>query len=264
MLEIIENFMKDPASYEELDEMIIEGNILEKMCIKNKNTPIKTGKQGCFLGYRDENNGLPILRCPSFFEAKDIPDKLLDYFKQFKEKIKFNIIKIQKYEKGVEGITKHSDKCLDMKEGENIYIYRINKEKDSYRSLVFCEKENHNKITSFKLKNNTLLKIPYNDNKKLLHYVPKETDDNITSECYSFVFRVSDTFITDDGYVYGKGAKYKSYKERIENIKDKQKDLRSNIKDVIEMYKIENTTNILDKESESYNNVCNKIIETTL
>lgn len=142
------------------------------MCVRYKKIPIKTKNKFFFIGKRNDSGGMPILRCPSFFESKEILDELGKILK--KCNFNFNIIKIQKYRKNVMGINKHSDKIIDMKDGESIYIYRINKNTKKHRSIFFCKKENKKEIFSYQLKNNSLIEITSKENKQLLHLVPNE------------------------------------------------------------------------------------------
>lgn len=263
MPKVIKDFLETPLEYEKLDKLIDNAGLWTNMCVKDKFTPIKTGKKGCFIGKPDENGGLPILRCPSFFECRQIPNELKEIINLFSNKIDFNIIKIQKYIKGIEGISKHTDKCIDMEEGKSIYIYRINKENNKYRSLNFCEKENRNKMESFELYNNTLLEIDYKENQKLLHWVPVEDSEDITTECISFVLRVSKTFQLKSGHIYGQSAKYKTYIDRM-NSSEEPVDIRKNYDNVIKMYNIENSTDISKEKPKEYVDLCNYISDNTL
>lgn len=70
MQHLYENYLKNELDYNNANKTIEYENLWEKFCVKDKNTPIKTGKEGCFIGFEDENGSLLILRCPSFFECK--------------------------------------------------------------------------------------------------------------------------------------------------------------------------------------------------
>lgn len=264
MPKVTEDFLEKTIKYDELDDIIEKANLWQNMCVKDKTTPIRSGKKGCFIGIPDEHSGLPILRCPSFFECRSIPNELKSTLNLFSDKIDFNIIKIQKYIKGVEGISKHSDKCIDMEYDKPIYIYRLNKEDDKYRSLNFCEKENHNEIQTFKLKSNSLLEINYKENQKLLHWVPLENSDDITSECISFVLRISKTFQLESGHIYGQSAKYKTFGDRMKAFDVEPIDLRKKYDNVIKMYNIENSTDISEKKPKEYVDICDDIIDNTM
>jgi len=263
MPKLIENFLPNPPNYDELDKIIDEAGLWESMCVKDRQTPVRTGKKGCFIGIPDEHGGLPILRCPSFFECKPVPEKLMEFLKLFSNSVDFNIIKIQKYTKGVEGIARHSDKCIDMYDGVPVCIYRLNKENDKVRSLNFCHKENKNDAHYFKMKSNSLIEIDYKENLRTVHWVPLEDDQNTTSECISLVLRRSKTFQLPSGHIYGGAAKYKSYEERMAS-KEEPVNIRSRYNNVINMYHIENTTDISEKRPKEFIDVCNAIIQDTL
>jgi hypothetical protein len=263
MPKLYENYIGN-TDYDAINDMIEKANLWQSFCVKDQQTPIISNKKGGFMGFQDKNGAKPILRCPSWFETADVTEELCEFLKQFKD-LNFNIIKIQKYIKNVEGIAPHSDKCIDMDE-ESIYIYRVCKDKDKCRSLYFCEKENKKNIQEFKLKNDSLIEISYEENKRLLHWVPKENSDEISDECISFVLRKSHTFRLKTGEIYGKGAKYKTFEERMDKKSidyNKIIDLRNNFSNTKKMYNIENKTN-LNNKCDVYDEICKKIIEQTI
>ena len=279
----IDNYLSTQWSFEQVDEIMEKYGLWEKMCIKDKNTPIKTGKTGSFIGIPDEHGGYPVLRCPSYFDCKDIPQELMEMFKDLP--FKFNIVKIQKYEKGIKGISPHADKVIDMDVNHPIYIYRINKEPKKYRSLCFCIKEGEGILTTYKLPSNSLVEISYEENLRLLHWVPVENDKDTTSQCISFVFRLANTFQLRSGHVYGQGALFKSYEERMTSPNSgnheglrawggdlKPEDLRKNNERCIKMFNLENKTDLFntfegEKEKQAvldYRQIRDEIIELTL
>ena len=90
----------------------------------------------------------------------------------------------------------------------------------------------------------------------------KDSED-ITTECISFVLRVSKTFGLKSGHIYGQSAKYKTYEERI-NSDEKPIDIRKNYENVIKMYNIENSTDISEVKPKEYIDLCDDIINNTL
>lgn len=75
-----------------------------------------------------------------------------------------------------------------------------------------------------------------------------ENDEETTSECISFVLRKSHTFITEDGYIYGQDAKFKTFKECMENKDIEPINIRDDYIDIIKVYNIENKTDIKNRE----------------
>lgn len=273
MPKFTENYLSTPPTFEELDKIIGDAGLWEPMCVKNRETPIRSGKKGAFAGIPDSNQGMPILRCPSFFETKLLPKELQTMFPD----IDFNIVKAQKYIRGIEGITPHSDKCIDIEKGTSIWIYRINKD-NGYRSLYFSDSKalrpgnstiqeigrtDKTGVQQFKMKSNSLVETTYEENQHMLHWVPKEDAKDVAEECISLVLRKSHTFRLPSGAIYGKAAKYKTYKERIKSC-ETPINIRDDYSDIIKMYGIENYTDIRDEKCSEYEEILQTIIGKTV
>lgn len=251
----IENFLD-----EELSKLFTYDNIIAKLnennnwgdVMKINGQEVKSGKVGSFYGVVNEHGFLPYFRCPSFDEAFGLTDwmKLLLDTVCVRLGSKSNLIKIQHYVNGQSGIGSHSDKTLDMNPNENIIIYRINKNTDKTRCIIFKEK-NSTTLTSsslteikYNMKSNSVLIITPDENKRMVHYVPAQENDG-ADECISFVFRSIGTFIDPLSKIkYGIGAKYSSYKERIEHMEEKPIAIKEINDLIVSMYHYENTTDL--------------------
>jgi hypothetical protein len=263
----IENFLD-----ENLVQLFTYDNIISKLnennnwgsVMKINGQEVKSGKVGSFYGLPDENGCLPYFRCPSFDEAFELTDwmKLLLDTINTKLNSKSNLIKIQHYVNGQSGIGSHSDKTLDMNPDENIIIFRINKDIDKTRCIVFKEKNTSTLSllteTKYNMKSNSVLIITPDENKRMVHYVPSQEND-ASDSCISFVFRSIGTFINPINKIkYGIGAKYSSYEERLAHIDEKTIE-QKNINDlIVSMYHYENTTDLskIENIDQSYfNNV---------
>lgn len=261
MPKLIENFIVDNVCYDTLNTLLENsGAWNDVMCIENKNKPIKSEKTGCFFGVRNDHGSLPYFRCPSFFEAVEIPtwlrENLLSEVNKYFDK-EFNLVKIQKYVNGKSGIARHSDKGLDMDPDCPILIYRVNREREKTRSLSFKNKITGNEI-KIDMPSNSLVVITPVENKELVHYVSND-ESGASDECISFVFRKIDTYIDPStNFKYGIGAKYKTYEERYAHADLNPVDMRDSkiITDIVTMYNFENTHNLLEDDvSEFYNRV---------
>lgn len=256
MPDVFEKFLANPPSYEELDALFASAGAWAPMCVKDDNTPVASGKEGSFLALPDENGGMPILRCPSFFDALDMPPWLQDMFvRPLKERFNFdcNIIKVQKYVNGQSGIAKHTDKGLDLAADSPIFFFRINKEAGSIRSVVFEFKENDGApVLRYPLKSNDLLLITAQENQQTVHYVPvteDETDSIPATECISLVFRNSGTYrMPVTGQIYGIGAKYPTWEARREAVEGADAvDIRNDTfqrETLHKLYRFENTKDL--------------------
>lgn len=242
-IELKQLFENPPFTYDQLNELLEKSGAWKPMCVI-EDKPIKTGKVGTFMGIPDNNGGMPYLRCPSFYGCMPMPSFMRVYLDKLKADmgIDYNIVKVQRYEKGKQGIAPHADKRLDLEQGSDILIYRVNKD-NSVRSIHFKNKDGTGGDTCFVLKNNDLLTLPYSDNNKMLHYVPIESNADTAEECISFVFRVCTTFIKD-GMIYGAGARFKSLSDR-QNA-DVTEFERVKKEDIILMYNWENSEDLTD------------------
>ena len=263
MPEVYEKFLDGSITYDEIDRIVEKIGLFDTF-YSNSNQTYQSEInviQGYYFGIPDEHNAYPIFRVPNVIKCRPIHNDLKNIINLFSKKINFNTIKINRYYKGIGGISKHSDKTIDLEYGSDIYIYRLTKEHNKYRSLNFCNKENDDILKIHKLKNDTLIKISYEENKRMLHWIPKEDDNDITDECISFIFRKLHTFKLNTGHIYGLGAKFKNYEERIKS------DLNPNNVDLtvdfIKMYNIEDKYDINDNKSDEYNKLCQKIISET-
>ncbi|AYV86420.1 MAG: 2OG-FeII oxygenase [Sylvanvirus sp.] len=249
MPQIFNDFLFNPPTFEELDRKLYDSKILEPMCIVDKNTPIKSKKEGSFLGIQDSHGSLPMIRCPSFFECADTPPWMREMLiEPLKQQLNFecNIIKVQKYINGQSGITHHTDKGIDLVWNSPIYVYRINKDVTKTRCLCFQDKTSK-QVTSFEMPHNSLLKIEFKENQHMVHFVPLLEQD-ASSECISFVFRQSGTFRTQEGLIYGQGAKYATYEERQQDSTPSSYDRSS--KEILDMYRFENITDLNETSPE--------------
>lgn len=254
MPKVIENFLSNCPTYDELDKMLCENGCFDElMWIMTPDE--RTKKYGCFLGVEDEHGSLPYLRCPSFIESKKVSSRVKSrILDPVNDKLgsRLNLLKVQKYVNGVCGISSHSDKLLDLTPGTSIYIFRVNKSDTRTRSLYFRNKDDESDVISFDLKSNSLLEITYDENKKYVHYVPVSEKD-ATDECISFVLRECHTFMHPETKIkYGGGAKYKTYEERV-NGAEEPLDMRDEqIKeDIVNMYRFENTYNLFTHDCQS-------------
>lgn len=243
MPRLVENCIENPLVFEELEELLVDSDGWNQV-MKIGGVDVKSKKIGCFYGVPDDYGSLPYFRCPSFEEAIAMPDwlkaKLLDVINtRFGES--FNLVKVQKYVNGKSGIERHSDKGLDMNKETPIFIYRINKDPLNTRSLIFRHKVTGEE-ESFDMPSNSLLAISVEENKSLVHYVPKTEDDG-TDECISFVFRKIDTYMHPETKIkYGIGAKYGTYEGRAASCEEPIDMLNPRISaDIVHMYRFENT-----------------------
>ena len=229
---LYEHAMDQPLSYEILDALLD----LPVMQIGGKE--VKSGKVGGFFGLPDVHGGMPYFRCPSFHSCALMPTWMQGYFQSFLNQ-GYNLIKVQKYENGKSGIGLHADKALDMVPGSDIWIYRINRQVAKTRSLIFVSKQNTGGM-AYPIPHNAKLRITAEENKSLLHYVPPY-EEEATDCCYSFVIRKIGTFQLDT-MVYGIGAKYPTWEERVEAVVEEdgatEEDMHQR---TIEMYHFENT-----------------------
>lgn len=260
---LTENFLETPPTYEELDKLLEANGAWNVMSIVSADKPMKSGKMGSFIGIPDENNSFPILRCPSFYDCILMEDWMKQMFieplfKQFG--FRCNIVKVQKYINGECGISKHCDKGIDLFPADPIFIFRINKNLDKTRSLCFCHKTNTSEETyKYDLQSNSLLRISYEENQQLLHYVPME-EENGSEESISFVFRNSGTFRNrDTNQIYGLGAKFNTYDERLASDLEPMSDARGT-EEILEMYRIENTEVL---PSVNYDRILQKVREAS-
>ena len=230
--------------FDTINGALIEAEAWQPMCVQ-EGKPIKSGKQGSFLGVPDVHGGMPILRCPSFFDCleADSVRPILDRVNELTGH-GCNIVKVQKYVPGVMGIAPHSDKCIDMAPGVPIYILRLNKERDSYRSLNFTHKKTGEKH-EFRMRHGDLMCIPYEVNLTYTHEVPSESGPDIATECISFVFRQSGTFRLPDGRIYGQSAIHKSYEGRVADARPPVSVRDSSLMtEYVFLYKFENETDL--------------------
>lgn len=256
----IENFLD-----EELSKLFTYDNIIAKLnennnwgnVMKINGQEVKSGKIGSFYGLADDHGSLPYFRCPSFDEAFGLTEwmKLLLDTINTKLNSKSNLIKIQHYINGKSGIGSHSDKTLDMNPNENIIIFRINKDTDKTRCIIFKEKDQNNiNETVYEMKSNSILIITPDENKRMVHYVPINESD-ATDECISFVFRSIGTFINPINKIkYGIGAKYNTWEERIAHMEEKPIEQKNINELIVSMYHYENTTDLskTDNIDQSY------------
>lgn len=251
MPEVFENFLGGTLTYDEIDRLIERIGMFDTFysCSSQSYNSKVNVIQGYYLGIPDEYGGYPIFRLPTVVRSRKIHKDLqgiIEQFRekfseQFREKFPFNTVKINRYYKDIDGIAKHSDKTIDLEDGSDIYIYRLTKEKDQYRSLNFEYKKN-NETKEYKLKNDTLIKISYDENKKTVHWVPRETE----TECISFIFRKCTTYKLDDGRIYGSGARFKTYEDRMKSELDCSS--TDNTTDLIKLFTLEDKYESVDDE----------------
>lgn len=236
--------------YNQLLEKLTKCSCWKPMQINEQK--VKSGKVGCFFGLRDKHNSLPYFRCPSFDEAYDAPEWLVDIITNINDKFKSNsnLVKIQQYINGVSGIGRHSDKSLDMNSSENILILRVNKDTSQSRSIIFKNKTTGEEET-FHMKSGSVLVITPEENQKLVHYVPQE-EDNASLECISFVFRSIGTFVSPESRIkYGIGAKFETYEERIA-CSSQPTELVNLNEAIVKMYHYENTNDLSVSKDNTY------------
>lgn len=237
------------TEYSELIKIL--DDLLDPICIVD-DKPIKSKKRGMFFGIPNEHGDMPFLRCPSFHGCRPMPEVLMKYIKRVNEisSCSINIVKVQIYEDGVIGIYPHTDKLIDLQVNSSIYIMRVNETDDVQRTIRFIDKHTGKETITF-LQTGQIFETPYEYNKTHLHHVPAEAGN-----CISLVFRTAATFVTDDGFLYGQGAKYKT-KNDIVNYRQVP-----NMDDVVALYNFENSIDVINSTLDHplYQNVKNTAV----
>ena len=206
--------IKEPISLETIYEEVK----FQTMHINGK----ELCRPGAFQATISEDGSIPWLRCPSAEglivnpftpTIKMIRDRLSNKFN-----VDLNHVKIQIYKDEKSYIKPHSDKTLDIVANSPIINYRIG----STRMFSLINKQDKQEIETPML-NNSVFVLGPETNKQWRHYVnpiPEKTGPSI-----SMVFRCVHTFLTrpvylSQGYLYGKGALYKTKEELEENLKN--------------------------------------------
>lgn len=162
--------------------------------------------------YRSPMDNIPPVR-PFNPIIQTIRDKMANDFG-----INLNDAKIQLYRNGIDYISEHSDKTLDIEHNTPI----LNLVVGATRKFIFTNKITREKI-SINVKNNTLIILGPITNRKYYHSVKRDKrPDKIKlpdelGERVSITLRQISTFLRPDGRIFGQGAKYKTEQEMLDN-----------------------------------------------
>jgi alkylated DNA repair dioxygenase AlkB len=191
-----------------------------------------------------ENDKIPTYRHPNDCEPKneEMCDIVLSIKKKIEEvilekynlKYEFNHVLIQYYRNGKDNISEHSDKTLDIDNDTPI----VNVSYGVTRTMVIKNKKTKEKQKILLIDNSALI-FGLKTNTEWLHEIPKTVQNG---ERISLTFRKINTFLTNNGIVYGQGSPFKT-------INDIKIDQISNDRDeMIIAFSIENNRYKFDKE----------------
>lgn len=179
----------------------------------------------CYQGVLGEDGSCPVYRVPSDEQFSTSPlTPLVNEIRQHVERAvgqSFNHCLIQMYRTGLDYISEHSDKTLDISRGTSIANLSLGAE----RVMRLCSKADtpgNRETISVALPHNSLFVLGWNTNRSHMHGIrpdkrqtfqkrPEET--KFGGQRISFTFRSIATFVRVDGHVYGQGALYKSEDE---------------------------------------------------
>jgi alkylated DNA repair dioxygenase AlkB len=178
---------------------------------KGRTAARKVALQGQYV---DDGLDMPLYRTPGDYRQHVTPwtptislirDELSEYFHQ-----DFNHVKMQLYRNGLDYITKHSDKTLDIQRGSAI----VNLNLGTTRLFTI-----QNKLTGetqdYEFPHNTVVVLGWKTNMNWTHCVNKDPQNQ--EKRISLVFRQIVTWMTPEGWVYGQGARIKSKEELLNN-----------------------------------------------
>ena len=191
-----------------------------------------------FQGVQKADDSVPWLRCPSidgqtihpFTETvSSIVELVNDKFDA-----NVNIVKIQQYMNKKAVIHSHSDKVVDLQDGQKIFIVRVG----ATRTLKMtpkkeCSESKNNDVVKILAPDNSCIVLTYDQNLKWLHSVDKEKKD--VGPSISLVLRESVTWKQSDGWLTG---------PRVNQDQDARDswDEDKYISDLIDSYRVDNTT----------------------
>lgn len=156
------------------------------------------------------------------FEFSPIVKKLKEKLKEYG--INANYAKSVLYKSGKIGINKHSDPTVDTKIGSSFALISFGET----RKFIIEDKKN-NILKTLNFEHGDILIIDYEQNKKYFHSIPIE--ENIINPRISILFKECDTFINEEGYVFGLGSPYKTLSEaKKHKLLTKQENLEKGIK----------------------------------
>jgi len=200
----------------------------------------------------DNNNHalIPLYRHPADEQPELVPwTPLCEKLQKIVSKIMgqdFNHALIQYYRNGEDNIGPHTDKTLDILRGSSI----VNLSFGSSRNMTFRKKGDKSKKVKIVLRNNSLLCLGWETNKKWLHAIHPDKrctkikdDDEIynNQERISFTFRSIATFLdTSTGNILGQGA------SKINNVISTDDIISKDVQRMFECFHTENSTNDFD------------------
>jgi hypothetical protein len=121
------------------------------------------------------------------------------------QRVKFNNALVEIYCNDYKTMGFHSDQSVDLADDSFIAIYSCynNPETKNIRSLVIKDKENDQETSTIKMKHNSVILFSTDTNKKCLHKIILEQQNNEYTEWLGVTFRLSKTILEfKDGVPY--------------------------------------------------------------
>lgn len=205
--------------YEDFFEVLRKENVWSEMFHKGGPVPRLISLQGD-IEEKDDKKIYPLYRHPvdkqpKFSKWSNVSNELKDIVSKIMNQ-KINHALIQYYRDGTDWISEHSDKTLDMEIGLPV----LNLSFGATRTLILKHKENKLSQQKIRLPNNSLFVLGWKTNREWLHSIKQDKRPNIiktpdelsfSGERISYTFRTISTYLTSDGFIFGQGAKNKTF-----------------------------------------------------